>query len=114
VEINITITDPASSIEQQVSVSGPSGYVSGAPATDQGATHPAKATLAGINAGPAPAVMSDVSVVPITDQGAALSGTGALTDINAGPAPAPLTATSAVGLAEFVTAAESAGSATSA
>ena len=105
-EIKILITDAASSVEHQVSVSGPSGYVPVVPATEPGAAPPGTGALAGINAGSAPAGLGDMSVVPATEPGAAPPGTGALAGINAGSAPAGLAAASAVGPVAFVPAAE--------
>ena len=62
-EIKITITDAASSVEPQVSVSSPSGYVSVVPATEPGAAPPGTGGLAGINAGSAPATLAAASAV---------------------------------------------------
>lgn len=62
-EIKITITDAASSVEQQVSVSSPSGSMSIVPAAELGAAPPGTGGLAGINAGSAPAGLAAVRAV---------------------------------------------------
>jgi hypothetical protein len=57
-EIKITITDAASSIEQQASLSGTNVTAAVAPATEHSAAPPSTGVLGGINAGPAPAALS--------------------------------------------------------